>query len=509
MTCLKKSVIALAVAGGALAVLVACGGDAEVIEITQGTVIRNATVVNTRDGALTNGMNIIIADGKITRVTSIEVLASGTAQQVDAAGKFIVPGFNDMHAHVMDGATQTPTYWPLLIANGVTGVREMSGSEALIPQVRQLNRDRAAGLVDSPEILQVHGGFPTAPTTAAAGIAFVDQKKAAGADFIKVTAGSRDFLLAAIDQANKQKLDFTGHLGTAVSTVDSSNAGWDVIEHLGAGWGLLLDCASNETALRQSALVNSFAPPFPPNFTDNPRLFDINKNAPTYNGILSSFSESKCNDLAKSFVKNNTWNVPTLIRLRTQNFSDSAFFRNHPNNKYLDKARRARWEQMAKDFEATVPAANAKTLRDFYELEKRVTKLLKVNGAKMMAGSDSAVVAIWTVPGFSLQQEFGELAAAGLSPLEILQMTTLTPAEYLGREASMGTVEAGKNADLVMLDANPLTDAANLGKISSVFLRGKYFSRTALDKMLGDVAAAYIAQPLSASLGRTDPNHVH
>jgi Imidazolonepropionase and related amidohydrolases len=131
--------------------------------------------------------------------------------------------------------------------------------------------------------------------------------------------------------------------------------------------------------------------------------------------------------------------------------------------------------------------------------ELTLPKLLKQNGVKMLAGSDTAVIANWCIPGFSLHQEFALLAASGLSPLEILQMTTLNGAQFLGREATMGTVDQGKNADLVLLDANPIADVANLDKISAVFLKDKYYSRVALDKLLSDVAAAYAAQPLKDS----------
>ena len=110
---------------------------------------------------------------------------------------------------------------------------------------------------------------------------------------------------------------------------------------------------------------------------------------------------------------------------------------------------------------------------------------------KMLAGSDAAGAAIWTTPGFSLHQEFRELAECGLSPLEILQMTTLNGAEFLGRQTTMGTVGEEENTNLVLLDANPVEDVTNFDKIAAVFLKGKYFSRDALDKMLSDVADAH------------------
>ena len=99
-----------------------------------------------------------------------------------------------------------------------------------------------------------------------------------------------------------------------------------------------------------------------------------------------------------------------------------------------------------------------------------------------------------------MHQEFRELAAAGLSPLEILQMSTLNVAEFLHREATMGTVDEGKNGDLVLLDANPIADVANLSKISAVVLNGKYFSQPQLEKLKADVATAYEAQPASAAV---------
>jgi|SRR5471030_2927613 len=107
----------------------------------------------------------------------------------------------------------------------------------------------------------------------------------------------------------------------------------------------------------------------------------------------------------------------------------------------------------------------------------------------MLAGSDLG--GIWIIPGFSLHQECGELAAAGLSPLQILQMVTWNGAQFLHREASMGTVEVGRNADLVLLDANPLADAVNLSKIAAVILKGKHLSRQDIDDLKAGVAASY------------------
>ena len=135
-----------------------------------------------------------------------------------------------------------------------------------------------------------------------------------------------------------------------------------------------------------------------------------------------------------------------------------------------------------------------------------MTKLLKQAGVGILAGSDLG--GQWVIPGFGLHQEFKELAASGLSPLEILQATTLNGAQFLRRDSTMGAVDEGKNADLVLLDANPVSDVSNLDKVFAVFLKGKYFSKDALAKMKSDVAAAYAALPLQALSTALDPTHV-
>jgi imidazolonepropionase-like amidohydrolase len=144
---------------------------------------------------------------------------------------------------------------------------------------------------------------------------------------------------------------------------------------------------------------------------------------------------------------------------------------------------------MGEEFEMSIPADVVAILQGFYEKQKEVTGMMKEEGVDMLAGSDLG--GIWVLPGFGLHQEFEELAGAGFTPLEVLQATTLNGARFLGREATMGSVEEGKEADLVLLDANPLEDVANLHGIAGVVLNGKYFSAADLDEMKAEVAASY------------------
>jgi imidazolonepropionase-like amidohydrolase len=506
---MKKTIIGGVAAVAIAAVIVACGGGGgnDAFDVTQGTVIKNASIVNTRDGSILFAKSIVLDGGKITKISASDANISGTATAVDGSGKFVVPGFNDMHTHAMVAVDQTPPYWPLMIANGITGIREMSGSAAVIQRARQLNTDSAAHNVDAPEVLLVPSDiFGGQSPTAAGAAAFVDAKKADGADFIKMTGGTRDAVLGLIQEAKVQNLDVAGHLSPAVSALDSSNAGMRAVEHLGAGWGLILDCSTDQPNIRATAApLQATLQPLPADFTVNPRVYDGTLNAPFYQRILDTYSDNLCQSLAQTFIKNGTWQPVTLIRLRTQDYGNDPLYTADPNLKYVDRTRVALWNQLAQKF-SLLPASAVTTLRAYYEQQKKVTKLMKQAGVGILAGSDLG--GQWVVPGFSLHQEFKELSASGLSPLEILQATTLNGAQFLRREATMGTVDEGKNADLVLLDANPVADVANLDKVSGVFLKGKYFSKDALDKMKSDVASAYAAIPIQALSTALDPTHV-
>ena len=499
---MKKFLLGGGVTAVVIAIIAACGGggsSGDPIFISKGTVVQNATVVNTRDGSLARGMNVVLDDGKITHVTASSVRTSGTAVEVDGTGKYVVPGFLDMHTH----ASATPTDFKVLLANGITGIREAGGSPALIQAARQQNIAVAAGTLDAPEILMIPSSIfaGQAPTEAAAR-QFVRDRKAEGADYIKLVGGSRAVVLAVLDEAKLQGTHVAGHVVLPLTAAESSDAGWKSYEHLGAGLTIALDCSTDEAAIRADAIANP-APPAPN--VVSPLAYAGNYRAAHWQKILNTFSEPKCTALAQTLAKNNTWQTLTMIRLRTSHYADDPLYLTDPNLKYVDKTRLALWQQTAQVYTGHVTPESRAVIQQTYAQLLKIVKLMKQNGVPMLAGSDLG--GGWVIPGFSLHQEFRELAAAGLSPLEVLQMTTLDGARFLGRESTMGTVEAGKNGDLVLLDGNPIADVANLDKVSSVFLRGKHYSRTALDKLLSDVAAAVAIEPLRPLASALDPNH--
>jgi len=483
------------------------------VDISSGTVIRNVTVVDTRTGAATAGRALVIEQGKIKQVLANNaVKLSGTAKAVDGSGKFVVPGYLDMHTHLLPNAVfhQAPA-WPLLIANGVTGIREMVGVPPLIAAAKRFNTARAAGALDAPEVLQVPGMIVSGVSTAASGVQAVMATKAVGGDFVKVVSAGPDALNAIMQTAKAQGLDVAGHLSAGVSAVDMTKSGMKAIEHLGGGWSIALDCAKDQASIRADIVAGKGARmpvPFTPTYPVSPFRYGAG-DAPFMQRAIDTYDATACESVARTVAQSGTWQVPTMIRLHTMTNSDAPVFRNDANLKYVDPTTKALWNRLANEFAALEPSSAPATIRSSYASFTTTLKLLRKQGgaAKVLTGSD--VGGIWVIPGFSLHQEFRELANAGFTPLEVLQATTLNGARFLNREASMGTVEAGKNADLVLLDANPVSDVANLSKIAGVVNAGKYFSKADLDAMKDSVARAAAAAPLRQVSAVLDTSHRH
>jgi hypothetical protein len=274
------------------------------------------------------------------------------------------------------------------------------------------------------------------------------------------------------------------------------------IEHLGPRDGILLGCSSDEVELRRIIAANppkkqQLAGPIPEavirRAVANPTLFTDPAEFLRYDRVVDTFSEEKFEQLAALFVAGGTWQVPTLIRLRTQERGDDRGYRNDPNLRYVPLAARQMWEELALQFEATISAATRDTLDRLFALQLRIVKPLKDAGVKMMAGSDLG--GGWVLPGFGLHAEFDLLAKTGLSPLEILQMTTRDGAEFLGRESRMGSVAEGKDANLVLLDGNPVASVEHLHAISAVVRGGVYYGTDDLTSMKQKTEARLAALP--------------
>lgn len=491
----KPALVAIAATAGLLAIATAVA--AQSAAAGPKLVLDGVSIVDPRDGKLTRNARITIDGGKIVEISPAGGPAPAEpAKVVDARGKFVVPGYLDMHAHPLAGDSHpldskaSSTNLSLMLASGITGFRQMSGSPELLEQRRSGSLQASA---EAPAVLAMPGTILTGANAATpeAAVAEVQKQKSLGADFIKVVDVGPQAFFAAENEARRQGLPFVGHLPPSVDVFQASEHGMKSIEHLGPRDSILIACSTEEAALREQIrqIPARKPPPLPPEafakllekIIVNPIVFTDPSEIARYQRIIDTYSEEKCRQLAARFVTDGTWQTPTLIRLRTMTFGDASTYRNDPNLRYVPAETRQMWEGVAQEYSKRITPAAAATLSAYYELQLKLVKLFQETGVKMMAGDDYG--GQWLVPGFGLHQEFDQLEKAGLPPLTVLQMTTINGAEFIGRTASMGSVESGKDADLVLLDGDPVESVQNLHRIAAVVRAGSYYSRDDLDEL--------------------------
>jgi imidazolonepropionase-like amidohydrolase len=455
------------------------------IPSTKALILTHVTVIDVTGSPPKPDMGVVIRDHRIAAISRTSaVVPPEDAEIVDATGKFLIPGLWDMHVHT----GRKDFFLPLYVANGVTGVRDMGGDiedpsgelSSLSGRYVQLVLWREAieeGSLLGPRL--VIAGFlidgfkwpgNITATNAEEGRQAVDVLKKTGVDFIKIKSFlSKDTFLAIAAEARRQHMVLAGHVPDAVRVAEASDAGQKSIEHL---TGIALGCSPIERRL-MGEKAQAFAA------RDRERYASIEPRA------AATFDPTIAAALFSRFVTNGTWQVPTLVELRRNALGevgtseDSA--QNDPRWAYLPASLRDWW---SKNLSATAPSGG----RELFASELSLTEEMHKSGVMFLAGTDTPNPSI--LPGFALHDELKLLVSAGFSPMEAIQAATLNPARYLGREKDLGTIETGKLADLVLLDANPLDDISNTQKIRAVIVNGRYLTHETLDAMLAGVQAA-------------------
>lgn len=365
------------------------------------------------------------------------------ATVVDGTGKFLIPGLWDMHVHLEISGKDASL--PMYIAYGVTGLRDMGGNIDLINRWRQ---QIAKGSVLGPRIVAsgsiLDGSPPEWPLrivvkNEAEARQAVRSLKNRSVDFIKVhNLLSREAYFAIADESKKQGLQFAGHVPFSITATEASNAGQRSIEHL--------------------------------------------------TGLSSTYDDEKARTLFALFVKNRTWQCPTLVALRAIAFLNDSDFIEDARIRYVSPSVKESWAfQINTFFKSRTPEAIA-AAKTSVQGNIREVGAMRRAGVEFMAGTDVGFPYIF--PGSSLHDELTLLVEAGLTPMEALQTATRNPAKYLGFLDSLGTVEKGKVASLVLLEANPLENIGNSRKIAAVMLNGELLSKEVIQKMLSDAEAA-------------------
>lgn len=437
----------------------------------------HVTVIDGTGAPARPDMTVLIQDGRITAVGTSQALAPPAhAQVIDAQGRFLIPGLWDMHVHWYDEASL-----PLFYANGVTGIRIMCG----YPVHLQWRRRSADGTLCCPRLYVagpiVDGPYPMWPDALRAadreqGRDAVRTIAHAGYDCVKVyDLLPHDAYLGIAAEASRLGLPFLGHVPLAVSAAEASDAGQKTIEHL---TGIALACSPLEKQLRREILA---ALPV----KDHPdpavlRRFQARAEA--------RYDEIKAGALFARFVKNQTWQVPTLVAQQAHAQLADHLAEHSPWVQYLPVAVKQRWDSRRRATFRKLTAEDFAAFRRSFERDLELVRTMHQAGVRFLAGTDTESLDVF--PGFSLHEELALLVKAGLSPMEALQTATRNPAECLGRQDELGTVEKDKLADLVLLDANPLDDIHNTRKIHAVVLGGRLLKHADLQVALKQVAAS-------------------
>ena len=410
---------------------------------------------------------VIVQDGRIAALgPAASTTAPAGATVVDGKGKFLIPGLSDMHGHLPplegtndDAASQ---FMKLYLANGVTTVRGMQGHANNLVLRDKLARAVIPGPLVYAAGPALHGKSAPTPDE---GKKAVEEQKAAGFDLLKVHEGLSPETYEAITATARQLgIKVGGHVTATVGLQRALAARQSSIEHLD---GYL------------QALVPDDSP-------DRPLPGQVQ-----FGPALQRMDESRMAGLAKATRDAGVYNNPTLALFQIVVSSDAPdTYLQWPEMKYVAANLRGFFAKQ-KAGTAGLPAP-PEDRRRYVELRNKMVKALSDAGAKLLVGPDSPQM--FLVPGFATHREMAALAGAGLSPFAVLSAATTSAAEYLGTATEAGTIAAGKRADLVLVNANPLQDIGNAQKIEGVMVRGKWFPRAELDRMLAALAEAHKTQ---------------
>jgi imidazolonepropionase-like amidohydrolase len=452
-----------------------------------GLVVEHVTVMDGTGRAPELDQTVAIVGGRITsRGPAGQVKIEKTSRVIDGRGKFLIPGLWDMHVHVAgvsaDPAWSRDVLLPLLLANGVTGVRDMGGDlETLLTWKREVESGALVGphIVACGPWLASRGRksseqFPVANADEAR--AAVRELKQRGADFIKIISlPSREAFFAVADESRKQAISFVGHLPLDVDATEASGAGMHSIEHLFySSFSLSLSTQQAELRKRLSDAQKARDYPAQEKVTDDAQ---------------ASYSPEKAAALWQTLKKNHTWITPTLASLDISSHPQSW----DPNDlglAYVPPDLAKQWRTASSEKSGIERAA---WMQRQASNDSKLTGEMHRAGVSLLIGSDSLDPFVF--PGDSLHGELEQVVRAGFTPAEAIQAATRGAAQFLGREKDFGTIEVGKAADLVLLDANPMENIANSRKILAVIYNGRLLDRTALDAMLARARSAAAAAP--------------
>jgi len=463
-----------------------------VLAQTTDLAITHVTIINPGAANPQSDMTILIHGRVIVSVgRSNKLKPPPSAKVLDATGKFVIPSLWDMHTHLRDAPRDLKMY----VANGVLGIRNMGGPAKEVFPLRdaiaagqQLGpRIVASGpIVDGPDSWS-NPKFTVSVSTAEEARSMVRSLKQQGADFIKVYDGlSREAYFVIADETKKLGLPFTGHLPSAISVKDASNAGQRTIEH---GVALSGGSTSEDEYIQLRVDPSAFREALrTKNFSLIPARIARDDTA-----MLDHFSQPRADETYRLLAKNNTFLTPTLVTQRALTFIDDLNAQPDPRMQYVSAEELQWWKpENGMLTKYRTPEYIAMRKREYAKMLEEIPRA-RALGVRFLAGTDITIP--YTYPGISLHDELKLFVEAGLTPMQAIETATTNPAQLLGLSKTWGRVAPGYIANLILLNADPLADISNTQKIDSVVLNGTLLPRPQLDQLL---AAAKVTPAQSA-----------
>ncbi|MGH8496441.1 MAG: amidohydrolase family protein [Gammaproteobacteria bacterium] len=398
---------------------------------------------------------VVVSGGRVERIgASDEVDVGEDTQTIRGDGRYLMPGLAEMHAHVPGGDDRgyLERVLFLYVANGITTARGMLGE----PSHLELRAEIARGDVIGPRLFtsgpSFNGQSVTSPEQAAE---MARAQKQAGYDFLKIHPGLTPAEFDALaETAHALDIPFAGHVSAQIDLEHALAAGQATIDHLDSYMQALLADSAPADA--------------------NAGFFGF--------GLVDAVAEGCIVVAARETAAAGVWNVPTETMIENHVLPvDAEEMRRRPELRYMPPETVERWAAAKREF-VEDPGYDPAQARRFVELRRHLILALHEAGAGLLLGSDAPQV--FNVPGFSAHRELGLLVAAGLTPFEALRAGTAAPARFFGEADTFGTIAEGREADLVLLEANPLDDIANSSRIAGVMLKGRWLSREEIDAKL-------------------------
>jgi len=439
-------------------------------ETTEGIAITNVSVIDAKNG-LRERQTVIFETDRIVSIEATTNKSLDVVQVIDGTGKFLIPGLWDMHVHLTYDDAFTEDMPSLFLSYGITSVRDTGGLiNKLMPVVEKMRAADAlaprvffSGPLLDGKFVVYDGGLVPEIGTQNATVEMANEKieilKNAGVDFIKIyEMVTPEVFTALTDAAEKFQLPVAAHIPLSM-TASMAGPEVDSMEHLR---NVELDCAINSSALHEERLSRLNSHTEGAGLTLRSSLHQLQRLP-----AIQNYNEQRCNQTLDNLKS--TIQVPTL---RLNSFSMRPSYE------------RDDWDEVLKQVPAAAQAKWIAATKDWFEKQKnqdwsgsdyarwsiKLVGDMHKRGVPIGAGTDTPIG--YALPGYSLHTELELLVQAGLKPIDALYSATIRPTEFFSLEETMGTIDIGKVADMVLLDASPLTDISNTRRINLVISKG-------------------------------------